>query len=132
TFFNKPGAEAMINVGEPMPMKRYIELYKNNRAQAINTFTADLQDRLKELVISIDKKEDEALAENLLTLARNDFQEPPFPWKPNRNDRFLLEKDICDTVNSISEHDRDTYHTLSQAVHQYFTHLKDHRLSDLD
>ena len=132
TFFNKPGAEVMINVGKPIQMERYIELYKENKAQAINTFNADLQDKLKELVISIDKKEDETLAENLLTMARNDFQEPPFPWNSDRNDRFLLEKNTCDTLNSISENERDTYQKLSQSVHQYFTHLKDHRLSDLD
>lgn len=132
TFFNKPGAEAMINVGEPIPMERYIALYKKNKAQAINTFTADLQEKIKELVISIDKKEDEALAENLLTMARNDFHEPPFPWKSIRFDRFLLEKNTCDTLNSISENDRDTYQALSREVHQYFTHLKEHHLSDLD
>jgi len=132
TFFNKPGAEVMINVGKPMPMERYVELYKENKAQGINTFTADLQEKIEERVISIHKKEDEALAENLLTLARNDFNEPPLPWKPTRNDRFLLEKSTCDTLNHISENDRDTYQKLSQEVEQYFSQLKEHRLSDRD
>ena len=132
TFFNKPGAEVMINVGERMPVEKYTGLYKENRAQAINTLTADLQEKIEELVISIDKKEDEELAENLLTMARSDFHEHPLPWKPTRNDRFLLEKDTCDTLNNISENDRDTYQLLSKAVHAYFSQLEDHRLSDLD
>ncbi len=132
TFFNKPGAEVMINIGEPMPMERYIELYKENKAQGINTFTADLQEKIEERVIAIHKKEDEPLAENLLTLARNNFQEHPFPWKPTRNDRFVLEKSTCDTLNHISKNERDTYQQLSQEVEQYFAQLKDLHISDMD
>ena len=132
TFFNKPGAEVMVNVGEPMPVGKYTSLFEENRAQAINTFTADLQEKIEELVISIDKKEDEELAEHLLTMARSDFHEHPLPWKSPRNDRFLLEKNTCDTLNNISENDRDTYQKLSTAVHEYFSQLKNHRLSDQD
>ncbi len=47
----------LIRIGDPFPVKKYLELYRQNKAQAYNALIAELSDRMKQEMIHIDTEE---------------------------------------------------------------------------
>lgn len=121
TYAEKPRSEVMIDFGAPIRASDFMAAYRENPNQGIADLTEALANKLKERIVIIERKEDEALTEHLLLLSRNDEQ-CVFPIL-NRSHSFLeKEKRIANAVNKIPVSQRAE---LLQKTNLYFNKLKD-------
>ncbi len=128
TYPNHPGSEVMINFGEPIKVRSYLETYKENTSKAISVLTEDLSGQLLKNVISIGKEEDHTLVEYLLVLCRTELDAPNLPVvKRKKINRFETEKGIADWVNGLPAEEKTA---LEHPVQAYFQELSWYGLTD--
>jgi 1-acyl-sn-glycerol-3-phosphate acyltransferase len=119
--------EAKINVGEPIYIKDYWERYQENPAAAINTLCADIKKALLSICYHIEDQADDALAEQLLTLWRNDHPADLLPVVENGWERFHGEKKVLYFLNTM---DAGQKTALKYEVDTYFKALDAAGLND--
>lgn len=128
TEADKPRTEVMIEFGTPIRLKDYIETYKLNKNRAIKQLTGDLTTRLKPLIVTIERVEDEELTEHLFTMYRNEFPETIWPVTERTYGRLKAEKQTAQYVNELSE---DENSALTFKVNNYFKALKKNKTTDI-
>jgi len=128
TYAERFRGDVMIDVGEPMPLRDYLDRYQEHANNAISELTADLETRLAKHVIIIDKKEDEALVEKLFVLDRH--SRPLLNAKIVEADSAPLfaEKELAAKVNEMGETEKTAF---AKQVNDYFAKLDKHRVDDL-
>jgi 1-acyl-sn-glycerol-3-phosphate acyltransferase len=119
--------EAKVNVGAPIFVKDYWEKYRENPGAAINSLCGDIRKALITLCYHIENRNDDALAEHLLTLWRNDHPVNALPVVEHTADRFKEEKKVLDCLNSMPE---DQKRALEEQTNAYFQALKSSDISD--
>lgn len=112
--------EAKVNVGSPLFVKDYWPAYQANPGAAINKLCADIKSALMSLCYHIDNREDDALAEHLLTLWRNDYPSQMIPVVESGADRFRGEKQVLSQVNAMPSEQKAG---LFEQTSQYFEAL---------
>jgi 1-acyl-sn-glycerol-3-phosphate acyltransferase len=130
TYPSKFRKEVMINFHEPFCIKELKEDYKVNPAKALRAFNEKVDSSLRNEVIIIEDPQNDWLAEHLLIMKRNNFILPLFQWRFDTDDRRLLEKALCEKINSIGSTSQEGLITLSQKVKDYFDTLTRSRLKD--
>jgi len=122
-------SELMLNFGEPLRLSDYRDSYLENAQHAINNLTADLEMAMKELVIHIDKPNDQ-LFDDLSDLLDADNPAPSFPVVTRNQDRFLSEKKLSEKLNSMNP---DELKVLNQQMSELkkLLHPKFNQLTDL-
>ncbi|MFN0215315.1 MAG: 1-acyl-sn-glycerol-3-phosphate acyltransferase [Saprospiraceae bacterium] len=119
--------EAKIIVGKPIYIKDYWPLYEQNPNIAINQLCQEIHTALKSICYHIDSPEDDALAEKLLMLWRNDHPANLLPVVEHQTARFWGEKKVLDHINSLEPGKKIS---LKQRVDDYFNKLDISGLSD--
>lgn len=130
TYPSKFRKEVMISFHEPFSIKEFKEIHETNPAKALLAFNERINKSLREEVIIVDNPEDDWLAEQLLTMERNDYVFPVYQWIFYTDERRLLEKNVCDKINYISKTDKKTLAILTQKVKAYIELLNNHHLKD--
>lgn len=128
THAEQARSEVMIRCGEPIKASDFREAYNRQPNVAINELTDQLAAALREHVIHIDRREDDRLAEDLLTIHRT---ERPLAGIRRTITREALplegEKALINRLNAMPEADRST---LRQLTGEYFGRLRDFQLDD--
>ena len=119
--------EAKIIVGEPLFVKDYWEAYETNPGATINKLCKDIQDALKRLSYHIEDRADDALAEQLLCLWRNDHPGEFLPVVEHQASRYFGEKKILDQLNAMESPAKES---LRQKADAYFNALEAAQLTD--
>lgn len=121
TYMDRFRAEVMVDFGEPVSARSYYARYYANNNEGIDAFTADLARRMKERIVCIDRKEDEALAEGLLLMARSSRSAALLPVFGR--DFALLQEEmaVADSVNAMAETERAS---LAEKCNDYFSALE--------
>jgi glycerol-3-phosphate O-acyltransferase/dihydroxyacetone phosphate acyltransferase len=122
--------EVLINFDDPFSIKELKELYDNNPARALLAFNEKIEAGLKKQVIIINKPENDWLAEKLLVMGRNNFTLPFFRWMFDSDERRLLEKNISDKINYLSETSNKDLELLKAKVKTYSDSLEKNKLKD--
>ena len=122
--------EVMINFHEPFSIKEFKDIYKTSPAKALLAFNERIEASLRKEVIIVANPEDDWLAEQLLTMERNNYVFPIFQWRFDTDERRLLEKKVCDKINYVSKTDKENLYVLTQKVKTYSELLTNHRLRD--
>lgn len=130
TYHSKFRKELMVGIAEPFKAKDFSELYKNNPAQAINSFNEKLKSALKKVMIIIDKKESEKLTEQLFIIYRNTKKSSYFPRISRSPDRLKMEMKISEKINSLSKIPDERLETLDKKVNKYFENLNKKNITD--
>ena len=121
TYADEPRSEFMFEAGGPIFVADYFEKYETNPAAATNELTAEIEKRLRELVIIVKNPADDALTEQLHQLYRNPIDEPLAPHFSGDNGRLMDEKAIADRVNNLAEAEKTD---LADRANAYFSLLK--------
>ena len=118
---------AMFDVGEPIRLKDYYEQYQESPQRAQRNLTKRVKEGLENHIVNIPNPADDALAEDLFTLFRNDHPEKILPLVSE--DRQLLEGEmnIADQVSGMSEEEKSDW---SEKIKQYFYKLKSNGVED--
>lgn len=126
-FGDRTRDELKMLVGSPLFVKDYWEDYKANSAAAIKRLNSDIEIALKSLCYHIENKEDYTLAEQMLTMLRNDLPSRILPLIAVDNHLFLQENALLQRLNAMTEERKNV---LKQQVGDYFEGLERAGLTD--
>lgn len=130
TYPAKFRKEVLINFDEPFSIRELRDLYKTNRAKALLSFNERVEAGLKRQVIIIEDPANDEVAEQLLTMGRNNTVHPFFRWKFDSDGRRQMEKGICDKINYLSRSSQEMLARLKTMTGEYVKLLKTNRLKD--
>lgn len=110
-------SKLLIRIGDPFPVKKYLDLYRQNKALAYNALIDELSERIKAEIIHIEDEEnyDEYLfltqlfpkrfiKENLLT--------------NTLNQAFEISQRLISKLDRLKESDRNTFNGIIQLAHE--------------
>ena len=120
-------SEVMIKFHDPIRAKDYLDPDKVHANQAIMEFTDMLRDRMKELIVVIEDKEDDPLVEHLLVMNRSHRPSPFLPVVSESSYPLEQEKMVADRVNAMSKEDKKSLFAKTKA---YFQKLKKAQTTD--
>ncbi|MFT5166977.1 MAG: glycerol-3-phosphate O-acyltransferase/dihydroxyacetone phosphate acyltransferase [Saprospiraceae bacterium] len=120
-------SHAMIEFGQPIAAKEYIDEYQIDQNLAIKNLTDRIRGDLQKHIVIIASREDEALVEKLFAINRNNWQEPSQPSVSKNNRLLKSEKKIADTVNTMKEEDKKV---LEVQTDEYLENLNKTGLED--
>lgn len=124
---DQPRDEAMVSVGAPILVKDYWDDYERDSTAAILRLCKDIENALKEVCLHIESKDDDVLAEQLLTLHRSDHPFPTLPVIVHNSPRFAGEKAVLDRLNALPESEKSN---LKEKTGAYFAALERAGLND--
>jgi hypothetical protein len=93
-------------------------------------FNEKCEEGLKKEVIIIEDPDNDWMAEQLLKMGRNDMILPFFRWRFISDERRIMEKNLADKINYLSEKDQGQLESLKEKVHSYTERLKSSGLKD--
>ncbi len=118
---------AMFDVGEPIRLKDYYKEYHKNPQRAIRNLTNEVKEGLENHIVNIPNPVDDALAEDLFILHRNDHPEKVLPIISEDRKPLEAEMNIADQVSQMSEEEKNNW---SKKIKQYFSKLKSNGVED--
>ncbi|MEZ5044890.1 MAG: 1-acyl-sn-glycerol-3-phosphate acyltransferase [Saprospiraceae bacterium] len=127
TYAEQSRTTVMIDFGEPLRARDYLEHYQEKPTLAIEQLTADLSQALADRVVIIEKEASEELTEYLLRLHRAENPLPLFPIIKSQSEPLFAEKQIADMVNGF---DLEKRQSLEASAKQYFDQLAQSGLVD--
>jgi hypothetical protein len=129
TDATKPRTYIMVDFGEPIYVKDYLEQYKEDPRRAIRQLTEELERRMRKLIVHIDDNKDEPMADQLLDINRHNRSYPLLPFV-ERGDKNFLQRElrIADVVNAM---DQDEKELLKEQVQEYQKTLTKNGLRDI-
>ncbi len=98
--------EAMIDFGEPIRVRDYLEAYEAHPGRAMAAFTETLRARLEPRVITIEDAADDTWVEQLLEMDRHNRGLSVWPPADRDDSPLLREKAITRKVNALSASDK--------------------------
>jgi 1-acyl-sn-glycerol-3-phosphate acyltransferase len=123
-------SNAFYNVGEPILVKDFIPLYKENAARANNAFLQVLEPRMKALVTHIDDKNYDQIVYWVERLVKKDMmREKGLDYK-NLSQDFDVLTEITEKVNAAVINKRELVDEFKAKAGVYFSELKKHQLRD--
>jgi len=120
-------SDVMLEIGDPLSVRDYLKEKVVHPAKLIETLTAQLAAQLKELVVIIDKKEDEPLVESIFSLYRNNYPEPKFPIQSASNRPLQRERKIANDTGRLSV---EVKQNLQKMIDHYQSGLAENQLTD--
>ena len=126
-YGDRPREEAMLNVGLPIFVRDYWADYERSPGMAIARLSKDLEAALKQSCFHLESPDDDALAEQLLTLHRSDHALPMLPVVRFESPRFAGEKAVLDRLNALPETEKNR---LRHHCDHYFSALQQADLDD--
>jgi glycerol-3-phosphate O-acyltransferase/dihydroxyacetone phosphate acyltransferase len=118
--FRKP---FFVNVGEPFAVKEYAELYRTDKARAMNLFTRELEKRMAgQLVIIEDPANDNFVAQLeqlfLYTWSIEEYRDPR-----NQVETHHVSKQIAHLVNEANKNENSKLISIREKTAGYFSWL---------
>jgi glycerol-3-phosphate O-acyltransferase/dihydroxyacetone phosphate acyltransferase len=114
-----------IECGEPFSMKDYEQLYRQDKAKAMNQFTRDLEKKMAERLVIIEDKENDELVDGLEEILRDEWTEAAGMNPENQNDTHKISKEIASVVNAATIAHPEKISDLKQQVDIYREGLKE-------
>ncbi|MEQ8703314.1 MAG: 1-acyl-sn-glycerol-3-phosphate acyltransferase [Phaeodactylibacter sp.] len=127
TYAERPRSEVMIEIGEPVKARDYLEEYVHNPNRAIMELTNAVKPALEDCLVVVEKPENDEVVEGLLQMHRSAFKAPRFPVVSNDPERFEMEKAVA---TKVSRADPGLLPELREAVGNYMEHLGQFGLED--
>jgi glycerol-3-phosphate O-acyltransferase/dihydroxyacetone phosphate acyltransferase len=131
--YSHPGkfrSTVFYNVGEPIAVKDFIALYRENPAKANTKFLQTLEPKMRELITHInDKQFDQAVYFVEALCKRNWIREQQLNHKNMEHD-FTASKHFTELINTAAEKDPGSVHEFMTGGKAYFDELNRNGLRD--
>ncbi|MFT7605622.1 MAG: glycerol-3-phosphate O-acyltransferase/dihydroxyacetone phosphate acyltransferase, partial [Saprospiraceae bacterium] len=114
-------SEVLVNVGAPIKLSDYQEVYNEDPFQAAKQLTADLQYQVESLVFHTEIEEQDQLLADIETILQSEK-----PLSPQ--DTFVRTQQVLQQIKSLSETERKGF---ISAASSYFELLKKEKINDL-
>jgi 1-acyl-sn-glycerol-3-phosphate acyltransferase len=119
--FHKP---LYVQFGEPFLVSDYEELYKKDKARAMNLFTRDLEERMKNQLLHIDEEANDKLVEQLEEMFTEEQADEERIDPKNQKETYHISREIVATVNTASKNEPERIVSLREKLIGYFASLK--------
>ena len=120
-------SDVMIDIGEAIKIKDYLDVYKADPFKAIKNMTDDIQSSMQERIITIKDDQDIELVESLFTLARNGAPAPVLPIVDPNPEPLRTEIKISEHINGMEPGDKEE---LKNQIQSYFKKLESNGITD--
>jgi len=130
THPSKFRTEVLMNVGKPIRLKDYKELYEEEKVKAINKLTKEIEIGMKASYIHIENRADLGLFEQLIEIERNNEPEHLLPWRIHNSDRFNREQKVANFINDTRIKGEENIELLQNSTTEYFNRLKSLKIHD--
>ncbi len=87
--------ELVVSYGKPLPVKDYIDLYREHPQKGINAMRKDLSERIRELIIDIRDDENYRVDRLLMETGTESVREKRRNAGMNNSGRFIVQRDLC-------------------------------------
>lgn len=124
TYHHEGRSEVIVSYGKPIRLEDYRASFEQNPAKAYRETNRDLAKAIKEEMIIIEKPETEDVAEQLLVIGRNDYNENRFPILAKNPRRLYYEQRITNKVNELFANAAEAYEDLKLKVETYHSKLE--------
>lgn len=122
--------ELILNIGKPIPLKKYKDLYEENPNRAYSALTNDIEDQMKEIYIHLDSRDDLQLFEDLVLIKRSLFRIDTLAWKVKSPDRFNMEQGLSKKINQFRSEAPEKLEPIKNKASNYVKVLKKNRIAD--
>ncbi|MDO9187012.1 MAG: 1-acyl-sn-glycerol-3-phosphate acyltransferase [Bacteroidia bacterium] len=123
-------SKLFINFGDPISIKKYEELYKQDKVKAINEFTKMLEQEMTKLIIVIKNKEHDELVEGITELYLHYWMKDEQYDLKNIEKQFYVRKDIAEMVNYFDSQNITLLESLKKTIIPYRKNLQKLDLRD--
>lgn len=120
--------DVLIECGEPILIKDYIQLYKESPNQAIQSVTDDLSKGMQTTIVHLENLHDDEFFDHLAEISINEQGKSVFPIVRYENAQLTKEKSIAAKINQLNA---DAKTEFQHHVNNYFKLLNKFGLSDL-
>ncbi len=118
------------NIGEPIPVKDFIEDYKQNPAKTQNRFLQHLEPKMKELITHINDKNNDQVVLHVEELCKKTILKKKGLDYKNLAHDFLVLKELTEKVNLASEKTPELVGEFRSESASYFEELHKNGLRD--
>jgi 1-acyl-sn-glycerol-3-phosphate acyltransferase len=120
-------SKLLIRIGEPFPVKKYLDLYRQNKPLAYNALIDELSERIKAEMIHIEDEEsyNEYLFLNQLFPKRL-IKENKLP--NTLNQAFEISKKLISKLDRLKESDRDNFNGIIQLAQELRSRISTNRV----
>lgn len=119
-----------INYGEPISVQKYEEQYKQDKVKTVNEFTRLLEQKMTDLIITINNKENDQLVEGLIDIYLDDWMKGK-GYNLNRVERkYQASKEIAEMINYYDIENPILIKTLHEGLIAYLKQLRNLELRD--
>jgi 1-acyl-sn-glycerol-3-phosphate acyltransferase len=111
----------VINYGKPIEVKDFRDAYMQDRASAINEFTKFLENKLSELVVHINNKENDQLVADIETVYKKQL---------SKEESFIATQKIVKAVNYLSQTYPEKINVLKNKIRSYLSQVEALKIRD--
>lgn len=119
-----------MNFGDPFPLNDYKELYKQDKARAMNVFTRDLEERMRKLIVHIDNKENDHLVNTVEEMVLEDWSMEAGIDPKNQKETHKITNEVVEVINKIDLTDPERVRAMADKAKSYTDTLKKLNLRD--
>lgn len=121
---------AHVRFGKPFEVKKYEERYRTEKAKAINQFTADLEQQMKDQLVIINEPVNDQLVADLENLFLEEFSVAAKRDPRNQRETHHTSVEIAERLNKAMPVNPAAVETLREDAKTYFAALKKHNFRD--
>ncbi|MGB0404385.1 MAG: 1-acyl-sn-glycerol-3-phosphate acyltransferase, partial [Salibacteraceae bacterium] len=122
--------DIILNIGAPIRLLDYKELYEQDEAKALTKLSRDIEKALKDIYIDIEDRRDLDVFEHLIEIERNNHTTSLLPWKSFDTGRFDMEKKLANKINASRVENEENHEKLIALAKEYNTGLKKLNIND--
>ncbi|MCE9539621.1 MAG: 1-acyl-sn-glycerol-3-phosphate acyltransferase [Bacteroidetes bacterium] len=123
-------SKLFINFGDPISINKYAEIYKQDKAKAINNFTKLLEKKMSELIIIINNKENDEIVAGINEIYLQDWmKERQYDLKSIKK-QYYVGKEIAEMINYLDLANSIMLESLKKVILPYNRHLQKLKLRD--
>jgi glycerol-3-phosphate O-acyltransferase / dihydroxyacetone phosphate acyltransferase len=123
-------SELFIQFGIPLESKYYMEEYQKQEIDTVKKLTDDIEKRIKNLIINIDKEEYDILVERIESLYKKRLLEENSIVSQDQFTKIEISQGIYEAINHFQKTDIDLFHQMKTRIDDYFLNLQLMNLSD--
>ncbi len=124
--------DLFINIHKPIQVSDFKKEYTKDNFLGAQLLTAEITKQLEKLIIAIEDENTDVLVSHIEMLYKSRLVEERGIKEYEKDAEFLITKNILETVNYFSIHDRTLVEDMRMRIKNYFVKLIELRLSDTD
>ncbi len=119
-------------VGDPIAIKDFLPLYRENSAKAVNELTRTLEAKMKALLPHLEHKENDLIIEQLQEIYKHQYLTENKLDQSNLENHHQYWHTVANTLNKITNESHEKAEHLRKLTNDYTQLLKENKILDVN